>query len=162
MKKEGDILRYHQCSVKYITMCIIEERIHFLNIYKHACSKNIESSRIYTYTTTLKCLLDGNERKKINSKRKIVTKVLLTWSKMHYHNGNSCFGWANGSISLCTLSLPQLQQFAFRFRFFWGVCPLSTPLEFPQPFMSTIQPTIIPFPFFISSYTSFFFFFFLL
>ena len=38
-----------------------------------------------------------NERK-INSKRKIVTKVLLTWSKMHYHNGNSCFGRTNVSL----------------------------------------------------------------
>lgn len=32
-------------------------------------------------------------KRKINSKRKIVTKLLLTWSKMHYRNGNSCFGF---------------------------------------------------------------------
>lgn len=45
-----------------------------------------------------------NERK-INSKRKIVTKVLLTWSKMYYHNGNSCFGPTIVSLFFSSLSV---------------------------------------------------------
>lgn len=62
---------------------------------KHQKLSHTYPFTILLYWYTLKCLLDGNERK-INPKRKIVTKLLLTWSKMHYHNGNSCFSWTNG------------------------------------------------------------------
>lgn len=58
-----------------------------------SCIENVQLlwSRIPTnsnYSQVYVCYNEG----KINAKRKIVTKVLLTWSKMHYHNGNSCFG----------------------------------------------------------------------
>lgn len=45
-----------------------------------------------------------NERK-INSKRKIVTKVLLTWSKIHYHNGGQSFHFFTPLFQFAFLSI---------------------------------------------------------
>lgn len=115
-------------------------------------SKNIKSGRTCTAHPRTQVLeLDVNERK-INSKRKIVAKVLLTWSKMHYHNGNSCFAFGQTVPFLHALCLRRRRHRHHRrscscsslhssSRF----SPFSTSLEMPQPFMSTIQPTIIPF-----------------
>lgn len=65
--------------LKIFSTSMIEEILTYTQNHPHT-RKKYSTARSYC-----------NERK-INSKRKIVTKVLLTWSKIHYHNGNSCFG----------------------------------------------------------------------
>lgn len=105
-KWERTIL-YHQCSVKFYYY-VIEERFTFRSTYANiTCNgKNIKSGRTYTPHQHTQVLV-GRERRrrKIISKRKIVAKVLLTWSKMHYHNGNSCFGFGQTVPFLYALCL---------------------------------------------------------